>query len=77
VNDSRLVFKYSHLNGMPEWAAEIPWTTEDGSQPVDIRPHELKLSNDTLFIAITVLCSIGIIFVLFLLLFNWKHKNHW
>jgi hypothetical protein len=28
VNDSRLVFKYSHLNGMPEWAAEIPWTSK-------------------------------------------------
>jgi hypothetical protein len=57
--------------------AEIPWTTKDGSRPVDIRPEEFKFSDSGLFVAMAILSSIGILVVLNLLMFNWKQRNHW
>jgi gamma-aminobutyric acid type B receptor len=71
------VFKYDNSNEKLTRIVEIPWTTKDGSQPVDVRPKEFKFSSNGIFIAMTILASLGIIAVLKLLMFNWKQRNHW
>jgi gamma-aminobutyric acid type B receptor len=72
-----LVRRYDNEANSLNELCPIPWTTNDGEPPVDIRPHRLMYSSVGIFVAIAVVTSIFLIITTVLILFNIHYRNHW